>query len=199
MYFFLHKSIWHRSFYRPIFLHAETLPRAVFTQHLFAQKPCSFYRQTVFIYTQKVLRTEVLRTEGFTHNIFHIPTFLHTDVFTQTQIAHRNLCTKHAFTILYTPPFFTQSLCFPFLITYLLVFPLSSHHRHPHHHRHHHHLIIITIVITIATATTTGVAFAPKPSWVAFAPKWRGMKWVQGRMWPSFRGECDPAFAWQAQ
>ena len=40
----------------------------------------------------------------------------------------------------------------------------------------------------------TGVAFAPKPSWVAFAPKWRGMKWVQGRMWPSFRGECDPCF-----
>ena len=51
-----------------------------------------------WFFTQKVLRTEVLRTEGFTHNIFHIPTFLHTDVFTQTQIAHRNLCTQHAFT-----------------------------------------------------------------------------------------------------
>ena len=40
----------------------------------------------------------------------------------------------------------------------------------------------------------TGVAFAPEPCWVAFAPEWSGMKWVQGRMWPSFRGECDPCF-----
>ena len=42
----------------------------------------------------------------------------------------------------------------------------------------------------------TGVAFAPEPCWVAFAPEWSG-----------FRGECDPrsgasvtrAFAWQVQ
>ena len=40
----------------------------------------------------------------------------------------------------------------------------------------------------------TGVAFAPEPCWVAFAPEWSGMKWVQGQMWPSFRGECDPCF-----
>ena len=40
----------------------------------------------------------------------------------------------------------------------------------------------------------TGVAFAPEPCWVAFAPEWSAMKWVQGRMWPSFRGECDPCF-----
>ena len=44
------------------------------------------------------------------------------------------------------------------------------------------------------THTGTGVAFAPEPCWVAFAPEWSGMKWVQGRMWPSFRGECDPCF-----
>ena len=56
------------------------------------------FLQTDGFYTQKVLRTEVLRTEGFTHNIFYIQTLLHTDVFTQTQIAHRNLCTQHAFT-----------------------------------------------------------------------------------------------------
>ena len=30
----------------------------------------------------------------------------------------------------------------------------------------------------------TGVAFAPEPCWVAFAPEWSAMKWVQGRMWP---------------
>ena len=40
----------------------------------------------------------------------------------------------------------------------------------------------------------TGVAFAPEPCWVALAPEWSAMKWVQGRMWPSFRGECDPCF-----
>ena len=78
----------------------------------------SFYRQTVF--TQKVLRTEVLHTEGFTHNIFYIHTLLHTDVFTQTQIAHRNLCTQHAFThnqILH------REALLPFLITYLSCSP----------------------------------------------------------------------------
>ena len=31
------------------------------------------------VFTQKVLRTEVLRTEGFTHNIFYIQTLLRTD------------------------------------------------------------------------------------------------------------------------
>ena len=46
----------------------------------------------------------------------------------------------------------------------------------------------------IDTYWGTGVAFAPEPCWVAFAPEWSGMKWVQGRMWPSFRGECDPCF-----
>ena len=79
----------------------------------------SFCRQTVF--TQKVLRTEVLRKEGFTHNIFYIQMLLHTDVFAQTQIAHRNLCTQHAFT--HTANFYTERLCFLFLITYLSCSP----------------------------------------------------------------------------
>ena len=47
---------------------------------------------------------------------------------------------------------------------------------------------------TLRCFVGTGVAFAPEPCWVAFAPEWSGMKWVQGRMWPSFRGECDPCF-----
>ena len=60
------------------FLHAETLSRTVFTQQKlfrteaftdrFFKMHSNYYRQMVF--TQKVLRTEVLRTEGFTHNIF---------------------------------------------------------------------------------------------------------------------------------
>ena len=74
------------------------------SRNLFAQKPLStkttihnsFYRQSVF--TQKILRTEILRTEGFTHSLFYIQTILHADVLTQTQIAHRNLCTQYAFT-----------------------------------------------------------------------------------------------------
>jgi hypothetical protein len=91
------------SFYAQIFLHrglctkknfCTQAPLEAFTHKKHVHK--MFYRQTVF--TQKVLRTEVLRTEGFTHSIFYIQTLLHTDVFTQTQIAHRNLCTQHAFT-----------------------------------------------------------------------------------------------------
>ena len=115
------------------FLQSDFSARRNFTQSsfytayvFFAQKPLStkqimhssFYRQTVF--TQKVLRTEVLHTEGFTHNIFYIHTLLHTDVFTQTQIAHRNLCTQHAFThnqILH------REALLPFLITYLSCSP----------------------------------------------------------------------------
>ena len=120
--FFLHKKpltrrnlytqTAHWNFYRPTFLHLETLPRTIFTQQKLFRTDAfthqkfmhsSFYRQTVF--TQKIFRTEVLRTEGFTHNIFYIQMFLHTHVFTQTQIAHRNLC---ALIFICTQPTFTQ-------------------------------------------------------------------------------------------
>ena len=102
----------HRGFCRSIFLHAKTLPRTVFTQHFFfAQKPLRtkkkmhscFCRQTVF--TQKVLRTEVLRTEGFTHNIF-----LRTDAFTHRCLYTDRNCTQklvHTARV-YTQPVFTQ-------------------------------------------------------------------------------------------
>ena len=110
--FFTRRNFTQSSFYTAIFFSHR---------NLYAQKivMCSsfykhFYRHTVF--TQKILRTEILRTEGFTHNIFYIQTLLHTDAFTQTQIAHRNLCTQHAFN---TVNFYTERLCFPFLITYL--------------------------------------------------------------------------------
>ena len=43
--------------------------------------------------------------------------------------------------------------------------------------RAHHH-INLQLVMRQRPGLGTGVAFAPKPSWVAFAPKWRGMKWV---------------------
>ena len=85
----------------------------------------SFYRQTVF--TQKIICTEVLRTEGFTHNSFYIHAFLHTGVFTQTQIAHRNLCTQHAFTHC---QLLHREALFPLLDHLPFVFPPSGGYSH---------------------------------------------------------------------
>ena len=113
--FFLHKKhltqrnlytqTAHRDFCRPTFLHAETSPRAVFTQqkifrtetftHKKKNMHSSFCRQTVFsrkFSAQKSYAQKLLHTTFFTYRRFY------TDVFTQTQIAHRNLCTQHAFT-----------------------------------------------------------------------------------------------------
>ena len=79
-----------------------------FRQKLFSTEAFTHQKNAQqFFSTQKVLRTEVLRTEGFTHNIFYIQTLLRTDVFTRTQIADRNLCTQCAF----TQPTFTQRGC----------------------------------------------------------------------------------------
>ena len=70
----------HKGKYAPKFLHAETLPRTVFTQQkLFRTEAfpdifflnAQHFLQTDGFYTE-ILRTEVLRTEGFTHNIFYI-------------------------------------------------------------------------------------------------------------------------------
>ena len=76
-------------------------------RNFLAQKPLRTKKMHSSFFPQKVLRTEVLRTEGFTHNIFYIQTLLRTDVFTRTQIADRNLCTQCAF----TQPTFTQRGC----------------------------------------------------------------------------------------
>ena len=116
----------HQKKYTAIFLRAETLPRTVFTrQQLFRTEAFTdrfflmhgnYYRQMVF--THKVLRTEVLRTEGFTHNSF----FTYRRCFyTQMplhgrRIAHRNLRTQHSFA---RNQFLHREVLFPFLITYL--------------------------------------------------------------------------------
>ena len=141
--FFYTKIIWHKEtcthklhteaftdFYRPTFVHAETLPRAVFTQQKLFRTEAFTHKQN---YAQQFLQTDgfytqkVLRTEGFTltHNIFYIPTLLRTDVFTQsqTQIAHRNLCTQHAFT---HSQFLHREALFPLLDHLPFVFHLSS-------------------------------------------------------------------------
>ena len=121
-------------FYRPTFLQANILPKTIFTQHVFlrtdafknAQKKAQQFLQTDGLYTQKVLRTEVLRIESFMHNIaqlFFAYRCFYADVFTQTQIAHRNLCTQHAFTN--SHPLRKEALL-PLLDHLPFVFPLSS-------------------------------------------------------------------------
>ena len=78
------------------------------------------------VFTQTVLRTEVLRTEGFTHNCF-----LHTDVFLiytqmplhERRIAHRHLCTQHTLT---RNQLLHREVLLPLLDHLPFVFPLSS-------------------------------------------------------------------------
>ena len=138
--FFLHKKhltqrklytqIAHRSFYRPTFLHAETLPRTVFTQQ-------KLFRTEAFTH-KKNMHSRFLQTDGFytessphrslTHRrfyaqFFYIQTFLPTDVFTQRQVAHRNWCTQHAFT---HSPLLHREALLPLLDHLPFVFPLSS-------------------------------------------------------------------------
>ena len=95
-----------------IFFQTNFFARRNFTQSSFytaetlAKKPLRTKKQYVICtagftdrrFLHRKFSTKVLRTEGFTHNMFYIQTLFHTDVFTQTQIAHRNLCTQHAFT-----------------------------------------------------------------------------------------------------
>ena len=107
----------HRSFYRPRFLHAETLRRAVFTQQIFfAQKPL---RTKTIIYTQQFLQTDRFYTQkvsessphrSLRHIFFYAKHFLHTDVFTHrclyTHGLHTETC-AHS-TRLHTQPTLTQ-------------------------------------------------------------------------------------------
>ena len=64
----------------------------------------SFYRQTVF--TQKKIRTEVLRREGFPHNIFYIQTLLiaHGCLYTDANCTRKLVHTARV----YTHTHFTQ-------------------------------------------------------------------------------------------
>ena len=102
------------SFYAQIFLHrglctkknfCTQAPLEAFTHKKHVQK--MFYRQTVF--TQKVLRTEILRTDFFiTHSICEY--FLHTDAFTHRCLYTDTNCTKkvvHTARV-YTQPTFAQ-------------------------------------------------------------------------------------------
>ena len=104
---FLHKKLLHRKALipknlstqtaqkkTPKLLRAETLPRAAFTHRTFsAQKP--------------------LRTEVFMHSSFYIGPFTHRCLYTENFYTESS---AHS-TLLHTTSFYTERLCFPFLIT----------------------------------------------------------------------------------
>ena len=116
--FFAGKHFTQNNFYTTCFLRTDAFKNA--------QKKAQQFLQTDGLYTQKVLRTEVLRIESFMHNIaqlFFAYRCFYADVFTQTQIAHRNLCTQHAFT--HSHPLRKEALL-PLLDHLPFVFPLSS-------------------------------------------------------------------------
>ena len=50
-------------------------------------------------------------------------TLLHTDAFTQKTFTHKLVHTARFYA---QPVFYTEKLCFPFLTTYLFVFPLQA-------------------------------------------------------------------------
>ena len=141
--FFLHKKhlpqrnlytqTAHRSFYRPTFWHAETLPRAVFTQQKLFRTETFTHKQicTTVFSDRRFLHTESSPHRSLTHRRFYTQKVLRTTVFTyrcfHTQMSlhrhklHTETC-AHS-TRLHTANFYTERLCFPFLITYLSCSP----------------------------------------------------------------------------
>ena len=93
------------SFYRATFLHAETLPRAVFTQHILFRTE-TFKHKTN--YAQQFLQTDGFYTESSPHRSLthrrryaqHFFTYrrFYTQMSLHRHKLHRNLCTQHAFT-----------------------------------------------------------------------------------------------------
>ena len=82
-----------KPFRTDAFMHKE-ICTAVFTDRRFLHRKFS---------AQKSYAQKVLHAEGFTHNIFYIQMLLHTNVFTQTQIAQKlvhtaRVCTQPTFT-----------------------------------------------------------------------------------------------------
>ena len=94
-----------RSFYTPKLLRAETLPRAAFRHRNFS--------------AQKHLRTEV-----FMPSSFYTDPFAHWSLYTE-KLLHTE-ASAHS-TLLHTANFYTERLCFPFLITYLSRSPSQVH------------------------------------------------------------------------
>ena len=98
-----HNRLHHEVFTHHFFLHAKTLPRAVFPhRHFSAQKP--------------------LRTEVSMDSSFYTDAFTHRCLYTQ-KLLHTNLSTQHAFT---HSQFLHGEALLPLLDHLPFVFPLSS-------------------------------------------------------------------------
>jgi hypothetical protein len=125
--FFLHrKHLAKRNFC------TQTAYRSFYAAECFSHKPFRTKKNCTTIFTdRRFLHTESSphrglthrRFYGFTRRIVYIQTFLHTDVFTQTQTAHRNLCTQHAFTY---NQFLHRQALFPLFDRLPFVSPLSG-------------------------------------------------------------------------
>ena len=107
-----------QKLYPAQFLHS----RNVSHRNLYAPKTNmhnNFYRQMVFTHrkfsAQKSYAQKVLRTTFFTYTRFYTHVFLHRHKLHTKTCAHS--------TRLHTANFYTERLCFPFLITYLSCSP----------------------------------------------------------------------------
>ena len=110
----------------PIFYTQKFLPRTIFTnQKLFRTEAFTVFFLTIdsnyrqMIFTQQILRTEILHTEGFLCIFFSRQTFNPQIALHGKGIAHRNLCTQHIL-LLY------REVLLPLLDHLFFVFPLSN-------------------------------------------------------------------------
>ena len=124
----------HRFFYRPTFLHAETVARAVLhSRNFLAQKHLRTKKKCTAVFTdRRFFHTESSPHRSLTHRRFYEQHFLHTDAFTYWCIYTGTNCRQklvHTARV-YTANFCTERLHFPFLITYVSCSPsqvLSGH------------------------------------------------------------------------
>ena len=104
---FLHKKELHRKGLIPKNLPTQTAQKntETFTRRNFTQS--NFYTQKLF------------RTEAFTHRSLYAQQFLHRPFYPQMPLHRKLLHTESSAhsTLLHTTSFYTERLCFPFLIT----------------------------------------------------------------------------------
>ena len=123
---FVHIFFWHRKKKcTPIFLHAELLPRTVFTQQqLFRTEVFtnSFLKCTAIITDRWFLHRKFSAQKSYAQKVFRRTVFLHTTVFihrclyTEDEL-HTKTCAHN--TLLHATSSYAERFCSPFLITYL--------------------------------------------------------------------------------
>ena len=118
-------------------LHKETFTQESFDAEQFAHTDCTkkFLQTETFtrrnftqrsFYTENFSAQKPLRTEVFIHSSFYTDSFTHRCLYTEKK-SHTE-ASAHS-TLLHTASFYTERLCFPFLITFdhlPFVSPLSS-------------------------------------------------------------------------